>query len=280
MIKTRYRDIKQDAKFRVNDRFGDALLIVLIPTLIVYAISMMTGALTAFLPIVTGVVVDRLISFALRIISSLVITTMIVRFARGRDGFSFDGIFNNKNKVLQFAIYSVIAGILSALPLLPLLDMFKELLPTFITTQDTPTLESVTRVYVENNPELINNMFQALGLAILVALIQVKFIFTAYLIVDKNMKAIEAFKESWRLTNGNYFRILFFPLIFFFWYLLIIVTCGLAAIYVIPLTAVAQVFLYIVIVEEKDYEYGEDNPRVTTVTPVAGFDFDPLDYEE
>jgi uncharacterized membrane protein len=102
----------------------------------------------------------------------------------------------------------------------------------------------------------------------------VKFIFAEYLVIDQNLGIFESMKKSWKMTNGNYFRVLFFPFTFFFWILLAIITCGVGLIYVLPLITAGQTFLYIVIKQEHD---GNDINNFTVNEPKE--EIDPLSYD-
>ncbi len=100
------------------------------------------------------------------------------------------------------------------------------------------------------------------------------------MIVDKNMSAIDAVKKSWEYTNGNFFRVLFFPLSFILWYLLIFVTCGLILIYIIPYTTLSYATFYNAILKENgDYIVPvDDRPVVDSNDPFeTKKNIDPLD---
>lgn len=64
------------------------------------------------------------------------------------------------------------------------------------------------------------------------------------LVEHPEMGAMEAIRESKRMMKGHKFELFVLQLSFIWWYLLVLVTFGLAAIYVIPYTEMAKANFY------------------------------------
>lgn len=65
-----------------------------------------------------------------------------------------------------------------------------------------------------------------------------------YIMVDKDCTAIEAIKESWRLTKGYTMKYFLITLSFIGWFLLVVVTSGVASLWVVPyyITTISQFY--------------------------------------
>lgn len=275
MVKHSYSEIKNMAKDRVNSRFGDALLIFIVPGILVFVITLFTGIVTSIFGDTVQLISDIIIRRVLNMVAMFASTFMIVNYARGRDGFTFDGLFDKPKKLGRFIGYSIFSSIIGLIALIPLSDFIIEMYPTFTSTNDPSAIAAVIRETILENPEILSDIKLALLLLLVFSLIMVKFIFTSYLIVDGNYTVVEAIRKSWVLTKGNYFRILFFPFTFFGWIMLVIITCGLALIYVGPLLETGRTYLYLSILKESDGDkIINGNDEVDTT---SSFDeFDPL----
>lgn len=277
MKKFTYKEMKKVTKTRVNDRFGDALLIILIPSVIVFILSLILQTITAFFPPLTTLILNQVFSYSFSFVAAFVSSFMLIRFARGRDGFSFEGLFEDSSKIKNFLIYMVATSLISFLALFPIYDFIFNVIPTMMSITDPIAINDYVITYINTHPNLSNNFLLAYSLLITFSLIMLKFTFTPFLIVDKGLSVIEAMKKSWKLTHGNYFRILFFPFTFFFWFLLGIITCGIGFIYVIPLIRTGYAYLYLHILKENrpDQGYNEDEviaPPVVEVDPLAMYE--------
>lgn len=252
MLKHSYSDIKNFAKERVNNRFGDALLILLVPGIIVFVITIFTGIMTSFLGSTPQLISDNVIRRVLNIGATFASTFMIIRFARGRDGFTLDGLFDKPKQIIHFFGFNILSALIGLLAFLPLREFIFDMYPTFTSTTDPSAIAAVITENIIENQSLLSDIYLVAMLSVLTALIMVKFRFTSFLIVDGDNTIIEAMKKSWVLTNGNYFRIFFFPFAFIGWILLTIITCGIAGIYVIPLMETGRAYLYLSILKEND----------------------------
>lgn len=273
-MKMSYHDIKKITKERVNSRFGDALLITLIPGILVTLVMVVIGGITEVLFTDTSFLIDQMIQSFLGIFSSYIIIYMMIEYCNGKDGFSFNGVFSDKKMLLNYVFLNLILGFFSLLAFLPLIEPILSLFEQIAVYSDPDALATFIVEEALLNEDLLSALWLSLGLLFLVSLIMVKFIFAEYLVIDQKLGIFESMKKSWKMTNGNYFRVLFFPFTFFFWMLLAIITCGVGLIYVIPLITAGQTFLYIVINQEHD---GNDINNFTANEPKE--EIDPLSYD-
>jgi uncharacterized membrane protein len=259
-----YREIKEISKIRVNDRFGDALLIILIPALGVSIISLFTNYLTGFFDVSSQFISNYIIRRILTILATYVSIFMIVKFARGRNGFTTEGLFDDTKRIIHFIIYYIIAGIIWLLALIPLLDYIIEMYPLITSSTDPNTVAAYIREYMESNPSILGDFWLSILISFITSLIMVKFRFTPFIITDSKFTVFKAMKKSWTLTNGNYFRVLFFPFTFILWALFAIITCGLGLIYFLPLFQTGQAYLYLTILTEAS---GNSDTYIEKVIP-------------
>jgi uncharacterized membrane protein len=86
--------------------------------------------------------------------------------------------------------------------------------------------------------------------------------FTLYLVIDQEMGAIDALSESWRLTDGEKGFLFVFNLLMVFGALiLMVVTCGIGYLIVVPTLALVQAVMYHSLVSMKG----------TAANPTSGF---------
>ncbi|MBN2604684.1 MAG: glycerophosphoryl diester phosphodiesterase membrane domain-containing protein, partial [Bacilli bacterium] len=125
---------------------------------------------------------------------------------------------------------------------------------------------------------------QALLLTAIVAVISlyvgVRLQFATYIVADSDVHFMTAIKQSWNYSKGNFFRILFFPLAFFFWMLLVLITCGIAIIYVAPLMSIGSAILYNLILKEHGEDPFPSDPIQEDKHVEEIIDLDPLSEEE
>ncbi|WP_036608745.1 DUF975 family protein [Oribacterium sp. P6A1] len=70
--------------------------------------------------------------------------------------------------------------------------------------------------------------------------------FSTYASADnKDMKALDALKVSFHLMRARKFKLILFELSFFLWFLLVMITCGIAAFWVIPYFYAAYSVFYL-----------------------------------
>ncbi len=248
MTRYSYSDIKQSAKDQMKGHFGEVFLaLAVLPMLLGMANSAVAMAFgdAQMVGFVAQIFVTVLIQY---------ITIMLVlKISKGNFQTLFMNLFGNRKGYLNMLIYTLIITVITALPMFLYLDYIIEVTDYFATlpVNYIPTENEIQNILTDFLPNA--SILIASGVLIFISFILgVKLYFTPYLIVDKKMKAIDAMKLSWQYTNGNFFRVLFFPLSFILWFLLIFVTCGLILIYVIPYTTLAFGMFYNAILREND----------------------------
>lgn len=65
-----------------------------------------------------------------------------------------------------------------------------------------------------------------------------------YIMIDGTADPMECLRKSWEMMKGYKWDYLVFVFSFFWWYMLIIITCGIAIIYVQPYVMTAQTLYY------------------------------------
>jgi len=118
------------------------------------------------------------------------------------------------------------------------------------------------RAYLESSPvvdEIMQKRWISLSVSVMFYLLFVRFSLSHYLVIDKNMGIAEALQTSFRITKGNFFRILLFPFSFLLWFILIFFTFGLAIFLVLPYTATSFTHLYLSILEENNLSVDYSN---------------------
>ena len=93
----------------------------------------------------------------------------------------------------------------------------------------------------------------------------VRWIFYTYLIVDKNSGAIESLKQSWKMTEGNFWHLILFGLTYFALIILGFIALILGVFVVIPLLLMALTFIYKKLVSKLE----ENQPLVDSVEKLA-----------
>lgn len=82
---------------------------------------------------------------------------------------------------------------------------------------------------------------------------------TFFIIADQDLNVIESLKLSYKLAKNNVFKILFLDFSFILWYLLCVVTCGIASIWVSPYIIMTKIELYLDLKEEYEIENNIEN---------------------
>ncbi len=291
MIKANYSEIKRAAKNRMDGNFGEAFVaLALIP--FVYGIGQaILNMILSSLPLISSIT-----QFLLTILFQYLVIIAALKFAKGKYSDLFTNMFGNGKTYLKFILLSLLLTVLYFLPLLIYIDFFTQL-TSYI--DSTP----VTLLFATQTPgELIKSFLPStewiiLSFALLLGIlaIQVKLLFVTYIFVDEDISLIESIKRSWEYTNGNFFRVFFFPISFFLWVfvgfivimifnaisgpgilsiLVLIALFGYVVIYLTPYLQIALAVMYMNFKKEN----GDPTPITETVATVKTETkyFDPL----
>ncbi len=277
MEKTSYYVIKKSAKAKMQGHFGETFLaLALIPFVLSMGNSIISTSLIKYETI------TNIIQFLIAVLISYITIMLSLKLSKGKYRDLFSNLFGNSKGYLNVLIYRFIITLFTIIPLLLYIDFFDKLTNYFANLPldyvfDSNELGNVMIGFLPSNTLIIISIVSLfLGF-----IINIKLFFTPYLIVDKDIKAIDALKLSWKYTNGNFFRVLFFPLSFILWYLLIFVTFGLILIYVIPYTKLSYAVFYNHILKENG-DFIKDDAEKSVVNDSSNskkneIEYDPLD---
>ena len=270
MNKASYKAIKLEAKERMKGHFGEMFLaLAVVPFIFSFASSIFS------LIFVNLEVIGYIVQFFITVLTQYIGIMLVLKLSKGNFHDLFDNFFGNSKGYLNMLVYLFLMNILFVLPLFLYIDFFKDLTDYFnsLPVSSYPQPGELGNIIHDFLPSVSLIILSAV-LSFIGFIIGIKLFFTPYLIVDKEMKAIDAIKLSWYYSKENFFRILFFPFSFILWYLLFFITCGLILIYVIPYATLSMAHLYKAILIEND-NYSESIIEKDTVQPV-----DPLAEED
>ncbi len=267
-----YSEIKVKAKSRIHEKFGIALAVVYVPSLIVMAITMFTSELTVFLPDIPELITDYIISVLLGFCAGYISLKLLIQYIRGKNEIDFKDLFKFEKEFVPFFFYRLILLGIFILCFFPIIPLIYQVYTDVMIMADSIAIEQ----YFESSDtvlELMKGLNVVLLVLFLSLLLMVRFQFTPYVIIHKQTGLVEGMKKSWEITRGSYFRVLFFPLSFILWILLGIITCGLGFFYVSPYMMVSNGYMYITLMQENDNDIDYiSNPVKTVVNdPLAEY---------
>ena len=245
MNKSSYSSIKDTAKLKMSGHFGEAFL-----ALLLLPMAFAIGRSTISFFFTNAVIAGQIVDFFIVVLILYVTLNLALKFYKGEFSTLFVNLLGDRNVYLNLVIFTLISSAIFLFPIYIYTDSFTRMTYYFATIQvDSLTYEDFIDILIEYMPNT-QLIYTSFVLVLIGIIIRVKLYLTPYLIVDKEMKAIDAIKLSWNYTSGNFLRIFFFPLSFILWFLLIFITCGLILIYLIPYMSIAQVSLYQTILRE------------------------------
>lgn len=270
MVRARYSDIKQTAKKKMEGHFGEVFLaIVLIPFLFSMGRSVISLSLSS-IPIV-----DYIISFFILVFIQYITINFAIKISKRKFEGLFSNIFGTKFGYLNMLIYVGVVSVFSLLPTIIYIGYVNDI-SAYLSALDPNAIPDpgvMNDFFIDSLPH-VGLMGVSFVLSIFALIVSIRLFITPYLIVDRDMKAFDAMKMSWEYTSGNFFRIFFFPISFFLWILLVVITCGLALIYVIPYVTIATTILYRNIMRENG------NPVKEEIEEKIIDEYDPLAEEK
>ncbi|AIO19504.1 hypothetical protein KQ51_01628 [Candidatus Izimaplasma bacterium HR1] len=236
------REIKKESKTRVNNHFGDAFIIVFVPFFIMNAINILLGQITKFLPDIVEFYADFTIEMLFNIFATYLAFKLLIQHVRGKNDLTFNNFFHLDKGFYNFIFLRVIVALIFVVALIPVFPVIRELFTQVSIMVDPHAI----RVYLTNS-DIIPRFIQSIRLSAL--LIVIFWLFTIrlqmvpFIIIDKKISLFDAFELSFKITRGNYFKILIFPFTYILWLLLIFTFVG--TFYVIPLIVVGYGYLYL-----------------------------------
>ena len=262
-MKVSNQQLRQNAQNKLRGNYGQGIVAAVVPGIISGIAVWIFGLMTA-----NSIIITNIMSVSINAIASFMVITMVLRLARNHKDARLGDSLSPGDRLLQFVVYALLMGIIAFAVQLPVNYIFFN---DFFASE-TAINDALSTMDPENLTEIFGLVYGYIGSILLVSivfgLIIIKFTYTTYIIVDEGLSFPEAMKKSWRLTNGNVFRIIFMNLSFIGWYLLVIITCGIGIFYVAPYHNMALMNLYLVIKEENGesinmYDPSNDSNPVT-----------------
>jgi len=244
-MKASFSEIKNNAKRSMKGHMGEAILVALILPI---AFSMIGSFLNSIFGAIHWVVPLFTTTF-INAITTYITLRMIIKVVRHNSDKIFVGFLGTKNGIFNsigFALITFSFGLVYILIFWDYFVIFWDFLALFqndFFTSNPDVIENWFNNQTISEPSATSILIAAIY-TIIILIITVRISFTTYIIADSDLNLIEALKKSWKLTRGNWWRIVFFPLSFILWIFAIIFTFGLAIIYVGPYIAIAQGALY------------------------------------
>jgi len=271
MTKASYIDLKMEAKARMKGHFGEAFLAIIVIPLVFSIGSSLISLLFTNLD-----VIDFIIQFFITVLIQYIGIMLVLKLIKGQFHGLFTNLFGNSKGYLNMLIYLLILNIIFIIPSLIYIDFSKDFAEYYnsLPANHYPDFNELRTAFLSFLPN-ISLIITSIILSLIGLVIGIRLFFTPYLIVDKEMKAIDAIKLSWHYSKDNFFRIFFFPFSFILWYLVIFMTCGLILIYLIPYITLSMGYMYKAILIEND-----DYPAHLGKTDIAPSVVDPLAEEK
>lgn len=266
-----YTQIKTIAKKIMGNNLGEAILVALILPI---GFSFIYGSFSELL-IKIHPFVNNVFNFFYGAVYTYFLLRAMIKISRNKRNQIFKGFFGS------------VKGVLNSIGV----KLFLMIFPLIIVIINWNIFMSIDIVAIAYDPEAfdlslyiptVNAAIATFIVAIISLYVGVRLQFASYIVADTDAHFMTAIKQSWRYSKGNFFRILFFPFAFFFWFLLVFITCGIALIYVIPLMSIGSALLYNAILSEHEDNVDFDSffEEEKTDTEVI-IDVDPLeDLEE
>ena len=244
-MRTSYSEIKGKAKSAMNGHIGEVILVGLILPI---AFSM----IGSFLNGISGLAhwsIPTFLQLLTNAVATYITLRMVLKIVRYKPDKIFVKFLGTKKGILSslgFALFSILISmgyIIIFWDYFALLWDLMRIMPADYFVSDPEVFENWANDQVIKDPSIL--LFMISGIyTLIVIIVSVKLSFTTYIIADTDLDFIEAMKKSWKISKGNWWRIVFFPLSFILWILLSVVTFGIALIYVIPYMTIAQGAFY------------------------------------
>ncbi len=236
------REIKKEARTRVNNDFGDAFIIVFVPFFIMNAVIIFLSQITMFLPDILEFYIEFALNVFLNILAVYLAFKLLIQHVRSKNELTFNNFFALDSSFLNFIILRLLLAIVFILIHVPSIPVLLELVQKVSIMVDPNAIEGYL-LYSDIVPRLIGSLQISSILLILFWLSTIRFQMIPFILIDKKVGLIEAFRISYQITKGSYFKILIFPFTYILWSILLITFIG--AFYVIPLVFMGYGYLYL-----------------------------------
>lgn len=252
-MKTENSVLRENARLQLSGNLGQGILATIVP----FILALIANA------IVGGIVRDtsmiyQIISMTTTAVATFMTITMVMNLHNGNPSADFGNSLSPGDKLGKFVLYSVILAIITILINVPTnLIFFDSWLG------NANDIQVAIDNFSSDMEGLLSFMFGYLGVTfvglIIITVLLIRLTFVTYILVDEEISIMDAVRKSIRITKGNFWRIIGMSLSFIGWFLLIIITCGIAAFYVAPYYQMAMMKLYFAIKFENSGESGDSH---------------------
>jgi uncharacterized membrane protein len=244
-MRTSYSEIKGKAKSAMNGHIGEVILVGLILPI---AFSMIGNFLNGIFGLAHWSI-PTFLSLFTNAVATYITLRMVLKIVRFNPDKIFIKFFGTQKGILNSLGFALFTVLISAGYIIIFWDYFAllwdlmRIMPADYFVSDPEALENWANDQVIKDPSIL--LFMISGIySLIVIIVTVRLSFTQYIIADSDLDFIEAMKKSWKISKGNWWRIVFFPLSFILWLLLSVFTIGIALIYVIPYMTIAHGAFY------------------------------------
>lgn len=240
------REIKKEAKTRVNNNFGDAFIIIFVPFFIMNALMIFLSQLTKYLPRAIEMYTDLSLNIFLNIFAVYLAFKLLIQHVRNKNELTFNNFFELDTSFINFVLLRIVLAIVFIIVHIPSIPVLIELVQKIQLMVDPNAIEGYL-MHSDILPRLITSLKTSSLLLLLFWLLTIRLQMIPFIIIDKKVNLIEACKISFRITKGSYFKILIFPFTYLLWILLLFTFIGIF--YVIPLIFIGYAYLYLSIAD-------------------------------
>lgn len=236
------KDIKKEAKKRVNNNFGDSFIIIFVPFFLMNAINIILSQLTKYLPDLIEFYTELTLNVFLNIFAVYLAFKLLIQHIRSENQLTFNNFFDLDSSFLNFVLLRILLALAFLVVYIPAIPVLIELYQNVSLMVDPQAIQGYLS-YSDILPRIILSLKTSTLLLLGFWLLTIRFQMIPFIIIDKKVSLIEAFKISYKITKGNYFKILIFPLTYILWIFLLFTVIGVF--YVIPLIFVGYGYLYL-----------------------------------
>lgn len=262
-MKASYSIIKHNTKAAMKGHIGEVILVGLILPM---AFSMIASFFNSFFGLVHWSLPNILVIFT-DAIATYLILRMVIKISRFKSNKIFNDFIGTKKGILNSMGYALVSVLLISGYIVIFWDYiilafdFMEVVTTDYYVSNPDALEDWVRDYPISTPSL-TILYLTFIYSIFVIFVSVRLTYTMFIIADSDIRFYDAMKKSWNLTKGNWWRVFFFPLSFILWFLLVIITLGIAIVYVGPYMTISQGSFYNHLLKESGEEIEIGNKKI------------------
>ena len=266
-MKLSYSKIKNNAKKAMKGHIGEVILVALILPI---AFSMIGSFFAEFFGFIHWSL-PTFITSLVGAVATYITLRMVIKIVRFKSDEIFKNFFGTKNGILNSIAFSIFSIVFVSGYVIIFWDYFIlawdfiQIMPSDYFASDPDALEAWFNNQVINKPS-IGAIVVSIIYSIIIIIISIWISFTKYVIADSDLNMIDAMKRSWKITSGNWWRILIFPFSFILWSFAVIFTLGIAVIYVGPYITISYGALYDQLLVENGF--GDSIESGINVTPV------------